>query len=111
MDSKRYVFAMDLADDPKLIREYDEHHKEIWSEIRKSITGAGVLVMDIYRFGNRLMMIMEVDESFSFDKKAEMDASNPIVQKWENLMWSYQRVIPGANPDEKWVMMNKIFGL
>ena len=29
-------------------------------------------------------MILEASEKFSLDKKADMDAKNPIVQKWEN---------------------------
>jgi L-rhamnose mutarotase len=56
-------------------------------------------------------MIMETDESFSFDKKNSIDSSNPKVQEWENLMWKYQQAIPKANPGEKWVLMKNIFKL
>ncbi|WP_234733135.1 L-rhamnose mutarotase [Tellurirhabdus bombi] len=107
----RYCFALDLVDDPILIAEYEKHHERIWPEIRESIQAAGITVMDIYRTGNRLFMIMETDESFSFARKAEMDASNPVVQKWETLMWGYQQSLPTARPGEKWVLMNQIFKL
>jgi L-rhamnose mutarotase len=60
---------------------------------------------------NRLFMIMEVDDSFSFNKKGAMDAANPKVQEWEQLMWKYQQALPGSKPGEKWVLMNKIFEL
>ena len=67
--------------------------------------------MEIYRVSNRLFMIMETDENFSFEKKDEMDNANPKVQEWERLMWQYQQALPGAKPGEKWMLMNKIFDL
>lgn len=103
--------ALDLVDDPQLIKEYEDYHREVWPEIKRSILDAGVLQMEIYRFENRLFMNMEVGEDFSFEKKSAMDAANEKVQEWEQLMWKYQAAIPGAKPGEKWVMMTKIFEL
>jgi L-rhamnose mutarotase len=54
-------------------------------------------------------MIIEVDDSFSFDKKAKMDADNEKVQEWENLMWNYQQALPMAKAGEKWLAMEKVF--
>jgi len=108
---KRYVMALDLMDDPQLIKEYEDYHREVWPEIKRSILDAGILQMEIYRFENRLFMNMEVGEDFSFEKKSAMDAANEKVQEWEQLMWKYQSAIPGAKPGEKWVMMTKIFEL
>ncbi|QBQ41817.1 L-rhamnose mutarotase [Sphingobacterium psychroaquaticum] len=107
----RYTFALDLVNDPVLIQEYEDYHQNVWPEIKASISDAGVLHMEIYRFENRLFMIMDVDQDFSFDKKSEMDANNPKVQEWEKLMWKYQQAIPGAKPGEKWVLMKQIFEL
>ncbi|MNY82440.1 L-fucose mutarotase [compost metagenome] len=56
-------------------------------------------------------MIMETEDDFDFDKKTQMDASNPKVQEWEQLMWKYQQALPTAKPGEKWVLMNQIFAL
>lgn len=103
--------ALDLVDDPQLIKEYEDYHREVWPEIKRSILDAGILQMEIYRFENRLFMNMEVSEDFSFEKKSAMDAANEKVQEWEQLMWKYQAAIPGAKPGEKWVMMTKIFEL
>ena len=108
---KRYCLALDLKDDPTLITEYEQRHQAIWPEIRQSILDAGITVMDIYRFGNRLFMIMETEDAFSFEKKAAMDSANPTVQEWEQLMWKYQQEIPGAKPGEKWVLMDRVFSL
>jgi L-rhamnose mutarotase len=108
---KRYIFALDIQDDPQLIAEYEEIHRSVWPEILASIREAGIGQMQIFRAGNRLMMLMETDDSFSFEKKASMDASNSVVQKWEQLMWKYQKAIPVAKGGEKWVRMDKIFDL
>ncbi len=107
----RYVLALDLVDQPNLIEEYEAYHRAIWPEIEESILGAGVHQMAIYRFGNRLMMLMDVGNDFSFERKAAADASNERVQEWEKLMWKYQMALPGAKPGEKWVLMDKIFEL
>jgi L-rhamnose mutarotase len=107
----RYCLALDLKDDPQLIAEYEKYHEAIWPEIHKSITTSGITQLEIYRYGNRMFMIMETDNTFSFDKKGAMDAANAKVQEWETLMWKYQQAVPGAKPGEKWVLMNKIFEL
>jgi L-rhamnose mutarotase len=110
---KRYCLAVDLTDDPALIAEYENWHKKenIWPEIMKRIRGSGITNMEIYRTGNRLFMIMETDNSFSFERKAAMDDANPKVQEWEQLMWKFQQPLPGAKKGEKWILMNRIFEL
>ncbi|MFL9484347.1 L-rhamnose mutarotase [Chitinophagaceae bacterium LWZ2-11] len=108
---KRYCLALDLKDDPALIADYEKHHRTVWPEIIESIRNAGVENMEIYRLGNRLFMVMEVDESFDFDRKAKMDASNPKVQEWEEFMWKYQQRLPQSKAGEKWLLMDNIFRL
>jgi L-rhamnose mutarotase len=108
---KRYALALDLKDDPKLISEYERYHERIWPEIEKSIRNSGIENMEIYRIGNRLFMLMEVSDDFSFEQKAKMDAGNKKVQEWETLMWNYQQALPMAKPGEKWLLMKKIFQL
>ncbi|UYQ91523.1 L-rhamnose mutarotase [Chitinophaga horti] len=107
----RYCMALDLVDDAAMIAEYEKYHREVWPEIKASIAGAGIEKMEIYRIMNRLFMIMEVDETFSFERKSAMDATNPKVQEWEQLMWKYQQALPVAKPGEKWLMMDKVFEL
>ena len=108
---KRYTFALDLVDDPKKITEYEKYHEKISDEIAKSITDSGITQMEIYRIGNRLFMIMETEDDFSFEKKAEMDGINLKVQEWEKLMWKYQQALPIAKEGEKWLLMKQIFKL
>lgn len=110
---KRYCLALDLVDDADLISEYEHHHKSenAWPEIKKSITDAGIINMQIYRTGNRLFMIMETNDDFSFERKAAMDRENAKVQEWESLMWKFQSSLPWAKEGEKWILMDKIFEL
>jgi len=109
--SRRFCLTLDLKDDPKLIAEYKRHHEKIWPEITRSIKDAGILDLQIYLQGMRMFMILEVDESFSFDKKAQADRQNPKVQEWENLMWKYQKALPEGRPGEKWLLMERVFKL
>ncbi len=108
---KRYCLSLDLKDEPELIAEYERLHQNVWPEITESIRASGIENMEIYRFGNRLCMVMETGDGFSFSAKAAADAVNPRVREWENLMWKFQQAVPGTAKGEKWVMMNKIFEL
>ena len=107
----RYCLALDLKNDPQLIEEYEKYHQDVWGEIKKSITDSCITNMEIYRTGNRLFMIMETNENFSFEKKSAMDNANSKVQEWEQLMWKFQQPLPWAKEGEKWILMNRIFTL
>jgi L-rhamnose mutarotase len=107
----RYCFALDLKNDPVLIAEYDLYHRNVWPEVQQSIIDSGIIQLDIYRVENRLFMILDSDDSFSLEKKAEMDNTNATVQEWENLMSRFQQSLPFAKAGEKWVLMKHVFHL
>jgi len=106
---KTYCLALDLKDDPSLIAEYEAYHQAVWPEILESISSSGIESMKIYRTGNRLFMIMQTNDSFSFEAKGAADANNPKVQEWETLMDTFQQRLPWSKPGEKWVLMDEIF--
>jgi L-rhamnose mutarotase len=108
---RRFCLTLDLKDDPKLIAEYKRHHEKIWPEITRSIKDSGIDDMEIYLLGTRMFMIMEVNDAFSFQAKKKADERNPKVQEWENLMSTFQRVLPQAKPGEKWLLMERVFKL
>ncbi len=105
---KRYSLTLNLKNDPELIRQYEELHKEVWPEIISSIKDAGIENMQIYRYGTRLFMLMEVNDDFSFEKKQQADTNNSKVEEWEELMWKYQQPLEGSAKGEKWKLMDKI---
>lgn len=106
---KTYCLALDLKDNAAAIKTYEDYHRAVWPEIIESIHSSGIVSMKIYRTGNRLFMIMETTETFSFEEKSSLDASNPKVQEWETLMNQFQQRLPWSKPDEKWVLMEEIF--
>lgn len=109
--SKRYCLTLDLKNDPQLIAEYKKHHEHVWPEIIQSIKHSGIEDMEIYLLGTRMFMVMEVNERFSFETKAEADRGSPKVREWEELMWKFQEPLPEAKPGEKWLLMERIFEL
>lgn len=113
MNTKRFCYSCDLKDNPELIAEYKAYHAagNAWPEITKSIKDAGIVDMEIYLIGNRMFMIMEVEDTFDSIKYSEMNANNPKVQEWKNLMWKYQQELPWAKDGEKWIALEKVFKL
>jgi len=105
--------ALDLRDDPALIAEYERWHRRenIWPEIVTSIREAGILDLQIFRTGTRLVMLMRVPPDFDADAKAAADAASERVQAWEALMSTFQQPLPWAGAGQKWVPMRRIFDL
>lgn len=108
---QRYCFALDLIDDPALIAEYDEWHTRVWPEVLASLQDAGIDRMEIYRAANRLFLIVDAGEAYSPELKAAKDAANPHVLAWEEMMWKYQKALPGVPEGQKWMRMEKVFEL
>ena len=108
---KRYCLALDLKNDPLLISKYIDYHKEVWPEISSSIRENGIIDMQIYNFADRLFMIIETEDDFSFEKKNKRDSHNPFVIKWEEIMSKFQKPISISDSGEKWMLMEKIYEL
>ena len=94
-----------------MIAEYKRYHEKIWPEITRSIRDSGIVDMEIYLLGTRMFMIMEANESFSFEAKAQADRLNPKVKEWERLMSTFQKTLPQTKPGEKWLRMERVFKL
>lgn len=108
---KKFCLSLDLIDDPELISEYEKYHQNVWPEVKQSILDSGITNMEIYRIQNRLVMIIDTNENFSFETKNELDNNNPKVQEWEKLMSKFQQQLPDSKPGEKWLLMDKVFSL
>jgi len=107
----RYCFTLDLKNDEKSISTYKQYHRSVWPEVKDSLKAVGVLNLEIYLLANRLFMIMDVDDEFTFEAKAKSDKANSKVQEWEKLMWNFQQALPWCKPGEKWILMDQIFEL
>jgi L-rhamnose mutarotase len=109
--SRRYCLTLDLKDDPELIREYRRYHTAVWPEVADCLREVGILDLELYLWSTRLVMILEVNEGFSFEEKARIESANPKVQEWEELMWKFQKPLPGLKAGEKWTLMEKVYKL
>ena len=104
----RRCFALDLAGDAELIAEYERLHGPgaVWPAVIEHLRATGVEGMEIWRTGDRLFMIAEVSSDYP-----RRVATPPEVDRWEELMWRFQRPLPHAAEGEKWVPMTRIFSL
>ena len=110
---KRYVQTLELKDDPELIRLYRKAHsrEESWQEIRDGIREVGILEMEIYILGSRLVMIVETPLDFNWDEAMARLATLPRQEEWEAYVARFQQCAEGATSDEKWQMMERMFYL
>lgn len=108
--SRRLCFALDLVDDADLIAEYEAAHAAgaVWPDVVQGIRQAGYESMEIWRSGDRLMLIAEVADDFPrpiAPELAEIDA------QWQQRMDRFQKRLPHGEPQEKWTPMTRIFSL
>ena len=110
---KRYVQTMDLKDNPELIARYRRAHsrEESWREILDGIREVGILEMDIYILGSRLVMIVETPLDFDWDEAMARLATLPRQTEWEAYVAQFQQCDTSATSDEKWQMMERMFQL
>lgn len=105
----RQVLAIDLRDD-SVVETYREYHRRVWPEVLESLRASGVLEMEIYLLGTRLVMIAELEDGSDLRAAfASRMASNPRVAEWEQLMMSLQRRAPGAGEGDWWTAMERVF--
>ena len=110
---KRYVQTMDLKNDPSLIAEYRKRHseQEAWREVLDGIRQVGILDMQLFILGTRLVMIVDTPLDFDWDTAMDRLATLPRQQEWEDYIAMFQQCREGATSDEKWQMMERMFYL
>lgn len=108
---KTHCFSLDLKDDLKLIEDYKNYHKNVSPETEDSLKESGIQKLDIYLTDNKLFMIMEVNDFFSFEDKTKIGLEDPKVQEWEKLMWKFQQKSPLEKEGEKWILMDDVYQL
>ena len=108
-----HYLLCDLKDDPALIAAYEAHHAagNAWPEVTEALREAGILGMEIYRTGNRLLMVMKTGPDYTPQRHTRINASRERVRDWEELMDRFQQRLPFAEAGVKWVPMHRIFDL
>lgn len=110
---KRFVKVLMLEDDTELIEEYKAAHAAgaAWPEITQGMVDVGILDMEIYLDGTRLIMIMDTVPDFDHEKQMALLATKPRQSEWEKAMSKFQRTSGNASADEKWRMIERIYKL
>lgn len=111
--TKRHVLLLDIKDDPQAIAAYRDWHRPGGppAAVTRSIREAGIIALEIWQVGDRLVMLMETSSDFDPLTKAARDAADPDVQRWEALMDRYQKRLPFAPAGAKWISSERIYDL
>ena len=111
--TKRYCQTMDLKDDPALIEKYKDAHSRLkaWPEILEGIRSVGILEMELYILGNRLLMIVDTPLDFEWDTAMAKLATLPRQAEWEDYVAMFQDCKKGSTSDQKWQLMERMFYL
>lgn len=105
----RQVLAVDLKDDA-VVAVYRDHHLRVWPEVLESLRVSGVIAMQIFLLGRRLVMVADLEDGSDLRRAfATRIASHPRVAEWESLMMSLQQPAPGAGPGDWWTAMEPVF--
>jgi L-fuconolactonase len=110
--AKELAFALDLADDPAKIAAYRDWHGKVWPEIMRGMAAHGVLAQNIYLTGNRLFMVLSVEDEFDYRRDfARYLEETPRAKEWDALMNDLQRPVPWAAKGEWWTAMERVYDL
>lgn len=113
---KSFAQAIDLVDDPELIREYRRHHQAVWPEVVRALRAIGIARMKIYLVGTRLFMYFEAPDDFDPSRDFQTYADDPRCRQWDEWMRTFQRRVArspdrAACNDEWWTPMEEVFDL
>ncbi len=110
--AKEIAFALDLKDEPDKIREYCDWHRKVWPEIMRGMAKYGVIAQNIYLIGNRLFMVLQVEDDFDYrvDFARYLDET-PRAKEWDSFMHGYQQLVPWVEKGDWWAPMERVYDL
>ena len=110
---KRYVQFLEISDDPELMEQYRKWHSEEhhWKAIHDGIRQVGILEMEIYMLGNKLVMVVDTPADFQWEEAMDRLATLPRQAEWEAFVSKFQGCAADARSDEKWQPMERMFRL
>ncbi|MDE0112852.1 MAG: amidohydrolase family protein [Albidovulum sp.] len=110
--AKEIAFALDLKDEPDNIRDYCDWHRRVWPEIMRGMAKYGVITQNIYLIGNRLFMVLRVEDDFDYRVDfARYLEETPRAKEWDSFMHGYQQLVPWAEEGDWWAPMERVYDL
>jgi L-rhamnose mutarotase len=108
---KTMVYTTDLVNEPDLIKAYDSLHSKagVWPELQKANLASGIHEVKIYRFDNRLFMMVTVPADADLSRVDSLYlGSDKKIKIWNQMMANFQRSLPGVDTTKKWSEMELI---
>lgn len=105
------MMTTDLVPDSNVYRYYDSMHSVdgVWPALEKANRAAGIEEVRIWRYGNRLAMLVRVPADVDPVVTDSLYVSaDPSVVEWGRIMSNLQRALPGVDSTRKWVEMETI---
>lgn len=107
---KSFAQVLDLKDDPEIIAEYEEYHRNVWPEVIEALKGIGIQRMEIFRVGNHLFMYYTAPDDFDPARDFQGYTERaPRAAEWNDLMMTFQQKVPEAGPGDWWTSGKLVF--
>ena len=109
---KQYGRTLNLKNDPAIIQQYIEYHRNVWPEVEQGLRAIGIERILIWLLGRRLFMFMETQDGFDPDRDfARYMDSDRRIREWQDLMATLQEPVPEAKAGEWWAEMELVYSL
>lgn len=105
---KQFAFTIQLKDNQEAVETYCRYHQSVWPEVERDLAGVGVRRMRTYRIGERLMTVIDADDSFVPDDLNHY-ATCERTRQWDKIMNALQCPVPEAKPGEWWAEMELVY--
>ncbi|MFA9392418.1 MAG: L-rhamnose mutarotase [Prolixibacteraceae bacterium] len=106
-----YVFTCNLLNNAEVIKRYKTYHNSemVWPEVTKTFVASGAKSIKIYIQHTRLVLIITLPESVSFDEFSRVYSTySDKINDWDKLMASFQVPPPGAK-GPSWEAMEELY--
>ena len=101
--------TLNLKDDPELIQQYIEHHRNISQEQIDGMKRIGINRLKIFLRGRRMFMFIETTDDYPKRKPTPEESRKGA--EWQQLMHRFQEQLPDSPPEMWWTPMEEIFDL
>ena len=79
---KAFGAALDLQNDPAIIEDYKEWHRNVWPEVKEALGEVGITAMRIFIIGNHMFMYMEAKDDFEPGRDLQEYRRFPRAMEW-----------------------------
>ena len=108
---KSFAMILNLRDDPAVIEQYKEHHRDVWPEVLEGLKSIGISKMKIFIHGRNLFMYLEAPDDFDLERDFPRYMESPRAVAWDRLMRQFQEPVARAKEGEWWAGMEEVFDL